>query len=358
MLSTSNNMAALFAMSRLSINKRSQIGSLIAAGLSDQAIAQQVPCHRKTVAAWRQRGVGPDSKDEELRDKPHLGGKRKLSARDEANVETQATKRHKSTREIAQAMREKGASAWSQSTIVRTLHRRGLKSHRRPRRQELSDAHIAARLQFCKDNRNTDWSKVVFSDETPFNSQKGFNPKNECVWTHSSDRVQAVKVRKRGFSYPCWAAISVRGKTPLVHIKGALDKEKYIGILQRTLLPCARRWFRREQWTFQQDGAGFHTAGVVQRWLAGNVPKFIRAEEWPACSPDLNPIENLWGTVLSRARKSQCTTKRGWQLALAHQWALISVEDLQRLIGSMDRRIRACIRACGGTFDKRQRQNA
>jgi transposase len=206
---------------------------------------------------------------------------------------------------------------------------------------------MKARVQFCKDNLKTDWSKVVLSDETPFNSQKGLNSKNDCVWTHSADQVPPVELRKRGFSYPCWAAISVHGKTDLVHIEGALNAPKYIEILQQKLLPCARRWFRRGKWTFQQDGAAFHTAASVQSWLKANVPDFIPKEKWPANSPDLNPIENLWSTVLTRAKKSQCTTQRGWQLALARQWALITVEELQRLIGSMDWRMRECIRLRG-----------
>jgi len=346
-----SNMAAFFPMSRLSIFERARIANLGAAGLSDRAIARQVHCHRETVSRWRQRGVGPDSKDEKFCDKPHPGRKRKLSARDEAKVETQATKRHKSTREIARAMRETGTADVSRQTIMRTLHRRGLKPYRRPRCQKLSNKHKRDRVAFCRRHLDTDWSKYVFSDETPFNSQKGLNAKNDVVWSHSREEVPRVELSKHAFHYPCWAAISVHGRTPLVHIEGALNAEKYIEVLQQTLLPCARPWFRREQWVFQQDGAAFHTAGVVQRWLDENVPDFIPKEKWPANSPDLNPIENLWSIVLDRAKDSKCTTEHGWQLALARQWALISVEELQSLIGSMDRRIRDCIAAGGDPLD-------
>jgi hypothetical protein len=247
-------------------------------------------------------------------------------------------------------MKESGAAGVAQQTILRTLHRRDLKPHRRPRRQALSDENMDARLDFCTEYRNTDWSQVVFSDETPFNSQKGFNSKDDVVWAHSAKEVRPVLLRKRAFNYPCWAAISAHGKTPLVLIEGTLNAEKYTQILEQTLLPCAQEWFGDEEWIFQQDGAAFHTARSVQSWLKANVPKFIPREKWPANSPDLNPIENLWGTVLDRAKKRKFTNQQEWQLALAGEWASIAVEDLQSLIGSMDQRIDACITASGGHF--------
>ena len=51
-----------------------------------------------------------------------------------------------------------------------------------------------------------------------------------------------------------------------------------------------RKWKDKRIW--QQDNATAHTAKVVKTWLAANV-KLL--EDWPANSPDLSPIENLWG---------------------------------------------------------------
>ena len=70
--------------------------------------------------------------------------------------------------------------------------------------------------------------------------------------------------------------------------------------------------------------------------------------DWPSQSPDLNPIENLWGYLKGRLETRIIHSTAQLLAAAREEWNALPQQVLQNLIESMPRRIAAVIRARGG----------
>ena len=71
----------------------------------------------------------------------------------------------------------------------------------------------------------------------------------------------------------------------------------------------------------QQDNDPKHTSKVAKEFLANNVPKVM---DWPSCSPDFNPIENLWTIVKSNVEKRLPKNLNSLKEFMTEEWNSIS----------------------------------
>jgi len=60
--------------------------------------------------------------------------------------------------------------------------------------------------------------------------------------------------------------------------------------------------------------------------------------DWPSCSPDLNPIENLWAIVKGNVEKRMPKNLKDLEKFMTEEWNAIQESVLNNLVNSMRRR--------------------
>lgn len=138
-----------------------------------------------------------------------------------------------------------------------------------------------------------------------------------------------------------WDCITWNGTGRLYRIDGRMDATKYCEILDDALLGTLRdHHLRRKKVFFQQDNDPKHTSRLAQAWFRR---KGIKQLAWPASSPDMNIIENMWYTLDRRIHNNQPRPRNVNELwgALEREWATITVEDVRNLYRGMARRVAA-----------------
>ena len=196
----------------------------------------------------------------------------------------------------------------STQTIRNRLHDAGLRSRRLAIRVPLTRYHVQMRLAWARDHvtwTQNDWAPVLFTDESRFCVD--LTDRRARVWRMPNERFAPVCVAEHdrfgGGSVMVWAGISAQGKTDLHVIdNGTLTALRYVNeILDVYVHPYAGAV--GENFILMDDNARAHRARITDQYLEQAT---IIHMEWPARSPDLNPIEHAWNMLRQLFHHAPC----------------------------------------------------
>ena len=191
---------------------------------------------------------------------------------------------------------------------------------------------------------------MVWSDETKINRLGSDGRK--WAWKKKgeglSEHLVEGTLKFGGGSMMVWGCILWEGVGYACKIDGKMDGDLYVSILEEDLQASLEFYDKTQQdIIFQQDNDPKHTSKVAKAWFQDNN---LQVLQWPAQSPDLNPIEHCWQHLKKKLGEYEHPPSGILELweRVQKEWEGIPKEVCQDLISSMPRRVAAVLKAKGG----------
>lgn len=190
--------------------------------------------------------------------------------------------------------------------------------------------------------------RFVFSDEHFITTN---DHTTRTMWVpkakQGQPKAKAIpRVRKSRFNVPSvmiWASIGYNLKGPLVFIDKrkteegktlGMNADRYIRICLSKLVPLLR-----DDQIFMQDGARPHVSKKTMQYLERKGVKVL--ENWPAYSPDLNPIENIWHYLDKQIAEHVPRTLADLKRTASYEWAKMPQSMINDYVLSFKKRLEA-----------------
>jgi hypothetical protein len=224
--------------------------------------------------------------------------------------------------------------------ILRTVAKCGKPEVRPP----LKEIHKKKRMEWATINMKVNFQSVLFTDECratldgPDGWRRGWYYKE-------GPRPHRIRRQQGGGGVMFWAAI-IGNKLvgPFRVADGVkMTAKLYIDFIKEHLVPWHKKQnlsFRKKM-VFMHDNAPSHAARITTEYLQSVFARQGKIMQWPACSPDLNPIENLWSILKRKIYLCgrQYTSKDDLWNAIMTAANEISSEVIENLTSSMDKRL-------------------
>lgn len=328
----------------LPVEDRIRIILLGSYGFNVSEISESISASRSTVYRWQKRFEQTSNLDTRYF---NSGRKRCTSFDDDLEVNLMAIDKpffciSDITNELCTASR------W---TISRRLSENGIRSRIAAKKTRLNNTRKSQRLYYCNSMENfNQWENTVFVDESHFCTSK-LGGKRVLRPKGSRFDERFVNLIEHSTRVVCsvFGAISCKGFGPLIKINGHMNSQQYCEILEETLPYLNLHWPHGNDYYWIQDNCPVHNSNETMLWQHLNMHgQFI---DHPPFSPDLNPIENIWGRIKERLKWVPKASNSDELFAnIKCIWDELShdVNYVRNLILSMPRRLQACVNNNGG----------
>lgn len=325
--------------SELSDQERGKIEGMRVAGKKIGEIAAAINRHRNTVSNFLK---DPES----YKSSKRSGRIPTVNERTKRRIRHLAANDNMSCRQIKVELGLKVTRQRVQQLLKDDL---GLQYENKVPKPRLTQRHKVARIAFAEKYKfwDEEFEAVVFSDEKKFNLD-GPDGHHKYWRDLRHPRQMCYKRNHGGGSLMVWAAFGARGKSQICFVPSKMNAEAYVDLLDSNLIEYAGDLYG-DNWTFQQDNAPIHVARFTKDFFKSrNIPLL----EWPALSPDLNPIEDLWGILSAKifSKSKQYTTLKELKEAILVEWDKIDMSTLKNLACSMPRRLQQVLIHKGNTI--------
>ncbi len=182
------------------------------------------------------------------------------------------------------------------------------------------------------------WNHVLWSDETKIILFGSDGVKHVCrqPGEEYKDKCVLPTVKHGGGSVMVWGCMSAAG------IQGNMNANMYCDMLKQSMIPSLRRLGRRAAFQHYYDPK--HTSKTTTALLK---KLRVKVMDWPSMSPDLTPLEHLWG-ILKQKMENKVSNIHQLCDVIMEEWKRTQVATCEALVNSMPKRVKAMLENNGG----------
>jgi len=245
----------------------------------------------------------------------------------------------------------------SASTVRRDLRHMGAVSRKRVRGPKRLRGDAGVRKQRCLEYLKMTKAQMLslkFSDEKYWDSQ---DHGGERVWCFGNEQPRRQQRDVWSPRIHVWGVIGMNYRMLVRIPNGRQNGDQY---KKKCVEPFARDVIQRgilNSTIFQYDGDKSHGTSNVKVYLERKGVEVL--PEWPPRSPDLTPIENMWGICqreVDRRVSPDATPDEMWEVVRS-TFDAIPVAVVNNLILSVPWRLKECIGMKGETITTKRKRS-